>query len=241
MKGPARRSQKAWGVVFDGDDTLWMTEPLYDAARLEARGIVAGAGLDGATWEERERVIDVENVARFGFNMERFPTSCVEAYEELCRKTGRAVDPVTAERVRQAARLVFEGDPPLAAEARETLLVLRAKGARLALLTKGDRDLQESRIARSGLRDLFHVIRIVFEKSPADILEAVAALRIDVSSAWMVGNSVRSDVLPAIEAGLRVVWIPAHVWEHERALDHMAPESVVTATRLADIPALIEI
>jgi putative hydrolase of the HAD superfamily len=227
------------GVVFDGDDTLWSTEQLYDDARSRARNVVAESGLDAAKWEEWERRIDVQNVDMLGYSMERFPTSCVQAYEELCRSTRRDVDTATADRVRQAARSVFERDPPLVSGARETLTFLRAKGIRLALLTKGDHDLQSRRMERSGLRDLFDVVKIVPEKSPAIIRDVVAALGVDVGSAWMVGNSIRSDVLPAIDAGLRAVWISAHVWEYERAYDQVAVDGVITASHLADVPALI--
>ena len=227
------------GVIFDGDDTLWNTEHLYDDARSRARVIVDESGLDGAMWEERERSIDVENVANFGYSMERFPASCVQAYEDLCRQTAQPPDTKTAERIRQAARSVFEQDPPLVPGAREALTLLRAKGARLALLTKGDRELQSRRIERSGLSGLFDVIRIVPEKSPAVIRDVVAALGVDISSAWMVGNSVRSDVIPAMKAGLRAVQIPAHVWEYERTQDHSAADGLITASHLADIPALI--
>jgi putative hydrolase of the HAD superfamily len=228
------------GVVFDGDDTLWNTEQLYDDARALARGVVEKSGLDGAKWERRERVIDVENVDKLGFSTERFPTSCVQAYEDLCRKSSRAIDVNIVEDIRQAARSVFERDPVLAPGAREILTALRARGVKLALLTKGDHELQSRRMERSGLRELFDVIQIVPEKSPAIIRSVVATLGVDVGSAWMVGNSVRSDVLPAIKAGLRAVWIDAHVWEYERAFDPSGVEGVFSAARLAEIPSLIE-
>jgi putative hydrolase of the HAD superfamily len=235
MNQRERHSEEDLGVVFDGDDTLWSTEQLYDEARSRARRIVSDAGIDGVAWEERERQIDVTNVAKFGFSTTRFPTSCVQAYEELCRITGRNVDIATSELIRKEARWVFEHDPPIISGARETLLSLRESGVRLALLTKGDRELQTRRIERSGLRDLFDIIRIVSEKSPAVILDVVAALGVSVSSAWMVGNSMRSDVLPALEAGLRAIWIPAHVWEHEQTYDHAAAPKAITASRLEDI------
>src|ERR1700722_1035885 len=92
MNQRERHFEEDFGVVFDGDDTLWSTEQLYDEARSRARRIVSDAGIDGAAWEERERQIDVRNVAKFGFSTTRFPTSCVQAYEELCRTTGRNVD-----------------------------------------------------------------------------------------------------------------------------------------------------
>src|ERR1700689_2606557 len=96
------------GIVFDGDDTLWSTEQLYDDARSRARDVVAASGLDGAKWEEFERRIDVQNVNQLGYSMERFPGSCIQAYEDLCHRSGYAADPDISVRVRQAARSVFE-------------------------------------------------------------------------------------------------------------------------------------
>lgn len=227
------------GIIFDGDDTLWRTEQLYDDARSGVRLIVHGSGLEGAVWEELERSIDVENVANLGYSVKRFPQSCVQAYEELCRRTARPPNKKMIENIRKTASSVFRQDPPLVPGARETLTLLRAKGARLALLTKGDRELQSRRIERSGLREFFDVIRIVPEKSPTVICEVVAALGVHRDCAWVVGNSIRSDVIPAIKAGLRVVQIPSHVWEYERAQDHLPTDGLITASHLADIPALI--
>jgi putative hydrolase of the HAD superfamily len=227
------------GVIFDGDDTLWSSEQLYDVARSQARDIVSKSGFDGARWEERERVVDVQNVAKYRYSTQRFPSSCIQAYEELCSSTGRAVEQPIAEQILRTAQSVFERDPPLVPGARETLALLRSQGARLALLTKGDHELQLRRVERSGLREFFHIIRIVPEKSPEIIREVVAALGVDAGSAWMVGNSMRSDVVPAMSAGLRTVRIPAHVWEHERTHDHLTLDGVITASHLVDVPALI--
>jgi putative hydrolase of the HAD superfamily len=149
------------GVIFDGDDTLWSSEQLYDEARSKARFIVSKSGLDGGQWEERERIVDVENVAKFRYSLQRFPSSCVQAYEELCVQKERPVDRQIAEQILRTARSVFERDPPLVPGAVETLALLRSRGIRLALLTKGDYELQSRRIEQSGLREFFHVIRIV--------------------------------------------------------------------------------
>jgi putative hydrolase of the HAD superfamily len=227
------------GVVFDGDDTLWSTEQLYDDARSRARDVVGESGEDAAKWEERERHIDVQNVDKFGYSIVRFPTSCVQAYEELCRSSGRPVNTDISNRIRQAAQSVFEHDPSLVPGARETLTFLRARGARLALLTKGDQELQLRRVDRSGLRDLFDVIKIVPEKSPTVIRDTLAALGVNKDSAWMVGNSIRSDVLPAIDAGIRAIWIKAHVWEYEKGCDQLLVGRAIAASDVKDIPAIV--
>jgi putative hydrolase of the HAD superfamily len=203
----AHSPRSTFAVVFDGDDTLWRTEQLYDDARARARKVVAEFGMDAARWEECERRLDVQNVETLGYSKDRFPTSCVQAYEEICERTGCLRDDDIANQIRRAAQSAFDHDPPLVSGARETLILLRQRGARLALLTKGDRELQSRKIESSGLADLFDVIQIVPVKSPEIIRDVVAALGVDVTSAWMVGNSIRSDVRPAINAGLRAVWI----------------------------------
>lgn len=227
-------------VVFDGDDTLWSTERLYDEARSAARAIVAACRLDAERWEALERRMDVENVAHFGYSSQRFPTSCVQAYEAVAAHSQQAPDTTVAERIRAAASTVFARDPPLVSGALETVSVLRARGVRLALLTKGEHQVQLRRIECSGLAAFFDVIEIVPEKTPETIRFVVATLGIEPSAAWMVGNSVRSDILPALAAGLHAIWIDAHVWEHERTHDHLVDDRVVVATALADILEVIK-
>jgi putative hydrolase of the HAD superfamily len=233
-------SGSAVAVVFVGDDTLWSTEPLYDLARQLARAEVARSGIDDIEWERLERQLDVENVSQFGFNTDRFPTSCVQAYEALCRTGNRRPDAEVAERVRSAARRVFTEDPPLVPGARDTLEALRARGARLALLTKGDRELQASRVERSGIANFFDVIRIVPEKVSDTFREIVAALGAVPEHSWSVGNSIRSDILPAVESGLRAVWIDAHVWEHERFHGNFVHDRVFTVSSISDVADVIE-
>ena len=234
-----RKADPRMAVVFDGDDTLWSTEPLYDAARDRARDEVEHAGLDGHEWERLERRIDVDNVSRFGFSTERFPTSCVEAYDALC--AAKSVTPTTdvRQRIADAARTVFSTDPLLLPHAREILEQLREQGIRLALLTKGDAVLQRRRIDHSGLARMFDIIRVVDEKSPETFQEVVNSLSAQPERSWSIGNSIKSDVLPAIEAHLRAVWIDAHVWEHETLSNLPKNQSVLVANSIAQVPELI--
>jgi putative hydrolase of the HAD superfamily len=199
------------------------------------------AGLDGAEWEALERQIDVENVRHLGFSVERFPMSCVQAYEAIALASNVPANPAVIERVRSAARTVFSEDPPIIPGARELLESLSAQGAKLALLTKGDLDLQMRRIDRSGLADLFDVIHIVLEKPPAAFRDIVTELDVEPKDAWSVGNSVRSDILPAIEAGLRGVWIDAHVWEHERFHGTFTHEQVLVVDDISRVTEAIEV
>src|SRR5689334_3199748 len=113
---------RVWkAVIFDGDDTLWETEKLYDQARQRARARVETAGLDGARWEELEREIDVRNVRVLGHSAERFPTSCAQAYEAICHEARRPPDAGVRDEVATAARAVFDADAALFPHAHATL------------------------------------------------------------------------------------------------------------------------
>ncbi len=233
------RQAERLAVVFDGDDTLWSTEALYDRARDTTREVVSAAGLDGAAWEALERRIDVENVKTFGYSPLRFPTSCVQAYETLCRVQNQKVDDTILARIQVTASAVFECEPPVMPSAAATLSLLRSRGVRLALLTKGDLVIQQRRIESSGLSHFFDLTRIVSEKTAATINEVVDRLGAKARYTWMVGNSLRSDILPALEAGLQALWIDAHVWEHERSHDHVVDQRMVALTSLAEVPSQI--
>lgn len=223
------------GIVFDGDDTLWETEWLYDDARQRARAVVEAAGLDGTRWEVLERAIDITNVARFGYDPERFPTSCAEAYEQVCAEEDRIVNPAELEAVVGAARTVFERKAPLVERAKETLEDLASRGVRMALLTKGDRDVQLRRVEQSGLASLFDLIEIVDEKTPETISTVVARLGVSTSDAAFVGNSVRSDILPSLAAGVQPIWVDAHVWEYEQNHDELPAEGIIEIDRLSSL------
>jgi putative hydrolase of the HAD superfamily len=225
-------------IVFDGDDTLWSTEPLYDDARLTARHVIEEAGNDGARWEELERRLDIENVKQYGHSPERFPTSCVQAYEAVCRAQGLPVDRAVSAAVAAAAQTVFEREAPLLPHAKETLTELRARGFRLALLTKGDSELQRRRIEQSGLAPLFEVVEVVDRKTPESIRSVLDHLGVDPECVLSVGNSIRSDILPSLAAGVRSVWIDAHVWEYERNHDVLDDDRVL---QVDDLSRLLEV
>jgi putative hydrolase of the HAD superfamily len=222
-------------IVFDGDDTLWETERLYDEARARARRVVERAGLDGEAWEATERVLDVENVAHLGHTEQRFPTSCAQAYEQACAAAGDPTEKDVLEAIKAAAQTVFGRKAPVVAGAEETLAALREMGLLLVLLTKGEPRLQGRRVDDSGLRDFFDLVEIVEEKSPETILEVLHRLGVEPHEALTIGNSVRSDVLPSLAAGVTPVWIDAHVWEYERQYDDFPSHEVSEAEDLRDV------
>lgn len=225
-------------VVFDGDDTLWSTEHLYDEARAAAGHVVEATGLSFDAWWAEQLHIDVVNTTRFGLRAERFPTSCVEAYELLAEASGQQPDRLVAERVWEEAVGVFRAVAPLKPGVEATLEGLR-QDHQLVLLTQGDPRVQVKRLNDSGLESKFDEVVIVEKKSAAVLAALLAELNVPSSRAWMVGNSVPSDVNPALAVGMHAIWIDAHVWQHERRESVVESSGLVSAARISDVPAIV--
>ena len=225
-------------IIFDGDDTLWETERLYDRAREDAAKIVQAAGLPAGLWEDIERKLDVANVARFGLSSLRFPSSCVEAYYRVAALSKAAVSDTTEQRIRAAAESVFCATAPTVPGARRVLTAVR-RYYRTVLLTQGEPEVQRHRIATSHLTDLFDAVEIVDSKEPSVFETTLAAMAAEPAASWMVGNSVRSDVNPAVATGMNAIWVNAHVWEYERSCDVVDSNAVHVAESLDAVPRII--
>jgi len=212
--GGALSRSRFRAVIFDGDDTLWLTEGLYDVARSRARDLVEQAGLDGSEWEQKQRRRDLENVVAHGHTVDRFPRSCVEALD-LTFGTSASLTAELRERVADAARSVFTAQAPLREGAREVLGELKCRGIRLALLSKGDERVQRRRVTDSGLTGYFELVSIVDAKTPQAFVSVLRQLALSADDVVSVGNSVASDIQPSLAAGITAVWLPAYVWEYE--------------------------
>lgn len=226
-------------AIFDGDDTLWRTEVLYDRAREATRAIVSRYGANPSEWEARQRVIDVQNVAVYGFSSARFPASCLQAFREVCSESGYEITNEMEQRVLHAAQGVFRKNPKRIPYAISVLRALNVRGVRLGLLTKGDPTVQADRIERSGLSSFFACVEIVEEKTPRSIRRMLRKLGVAAPNAWMIGNSLRSDILPALEVGVRGVWIEAPVWEYERVEVRSDEALVYKASDIRDVLKVI--
>ena len=205
-------------VGFDGDDTLWQSERGFHVAQDEIRSILA----DHCAPEVLDRhLIEVErvNLHRYGYGAKAFTLSVLETATEL------AGDRLTVDDV----RAILDVGKRLLAHPVELLdgveEAVRAAAARypIVLVTKGDLFHQESKVAGSGLGDLFSGVEIVSEKDPQVYRGVMGKYGVPPDRFVMVGNSLRSDVLPVIEAGGHAVHVPYPVtWTHE----HVPPEAL---------------
>jgi putative hydrolase of the HAD superfamily len=210
--GPSERA-----VVFDGDDTLWDTQVLYDMAKNEFFQVLGDLGFARDVVATKFAEIDVGNVERLGLSRLRFPTSMRQTYEFLCEATGEGVrDDVSAHVARIAGR-VFESTPVVRPDAVEALSLIGAY-YRLVLFTAGDEEVQWMRVRQSGLQSRFDVVEVLPQKTSETWARLLRSKGLRASATWSIGNSVRSDINPALDLGLRCVLVSGGGWEFERAL-----------------------
>ncbi len=225
-------------VIFDGDDTLWLVEQLYDQALDRAQDLVESAGLQATEWRRTQRAIDLNNVQIHGMSRRRLPASSREATVAVAHRHRVAASPELLRAVVEASETVFEAVAPPMPDV-ETVLADLAPHFRLALLTKGDPLVQRKRVADSGLAPWFQQVDIVPEKNDSSFCSLLHGFNVTPSRAWSVGNSLASDINPALRLGLHAVWIDAHVWEHEKREESPADPRVVVVEALKELPSIL--
>ena len=197
-------------LIMDADDTLWENNIYFEQA---IHAFVTFLDHSRLSREEVRSVLDeVERL--MGYGTVNFTKSLVETYRRLAEKDLQEED---IEQVRRFGEQIGNQPLQLLEGVRETLDYLSPRHD-LFLLTKGDNEEQKLKVERSGIEEYFKQVLIVPEKDIITYHRVVNELQIDPQRAWMIGNSPRSDINPALAVGLNAVYIPhPHTWhlEHE--------------------------
>jgi putative hydrolase of the HAD superfamily len=201
-------------LVFDADDTLWENNVLFERVIDTYLDWLAHPTLDRAA--TRAVLDDVEraNVVEHGYGTASFLRSLHDCFERLSE---RPASPAEAREIEQLASALAFHEVELMPGVAETLTDLGSRHD-LLLLTKGDRAEQQRKIDASGLAHHFASVHIVAEKDAGTYRSIVAEQGLEPGTTWMIGNSPRSDILPARAVGLNAVFIPhPHTWvlEHD--------------------------
>lgn len=223
-------------IAFDADDTLWHNETYYLETGASFKQLLAAY----VRPEEIERVlgeIEIRNVALYGYGIKSYTLSMLEA--AIALTGGR----ITGKEMRQILEL---GQEMLRAEVRlfeaaEPTLAELARAYDLMLITKGDLLEQGNKVTRSGLQNYFRHVEIVQDKTAASYRRLLERHGILPAQFIMVGNSLRSDILPVLEIGARAVYIPyQHTWAHERVAESdLLQRNYYELETLAQLPALL--
>jgi putative hydrolase of the HAD superfamily len=227
-------------IGFDADDTLWQNEAFFRLTQDRFSDLLADhAEVDHL--HDRLLAAERRNLGHYGFGVKGFTLSMIETAIEVTE--GRVPASIIAE-IMAAGREMLAHPIELLPHAQAAVEAL-AKSHRVLLVTKGDLLDQERKLAQSGLGDLFHAVEIVSNKT-APVYAGIFARHGDgPDRALMVGNSMKSDVLPALQAGAWGVYVPHGLtWALEAAdppEDHPRYHALESLSGLADLVSLIEI
>ncbi len=200
-------------IAFDADDTLWHNERLYVSAQARFKELLAH--YHSPEWiDERLFQAEMRNLPHFGYGIKAFALSMIETAGDLTegRISGHDIQAII-----DAAKEMLAAEVELLEHVAETIARLADTYA-LMLITKGDLRDQETKIARSGLGPHFRHVEIVSDKSPESYSRLLKRHAIAPERFLMVGNSLRSDILPVLALGASAVYVPYRLtWAHEVA------------------------
>jgi putative hydrolase of the HAD superfamily len=224
-------------VGLDGDDTLWHNETRFNVTQGELRDLLRRHVPD-ADVDTHLADTEMRNLGMYGYGVKAFTLSMIETAIQVTRGKIPATDLEVI--LGWGKRMLME--PTELLDGVEMTLKLLGKRYDLLLITKGDLFDQESKLARSGLAGLFLGVEIVSEKDVESYRRILERRGIKPEEFVMVGNSLRSDVVPVLELGARAVHIPYEVtWHHEHVPDESLPrdgwyriDSITELSRLLD-------
>jgi putative hydrolase of the HAD superfamily len=208
-------------LLIDADDTLWENNIYFERAIAAFISFLNHHEYSPAAVRQTLNAVERDTILAHGYGLTSFTRSLVDCFERL---SPDAVTDEKRERIRGFARTIAEQEIELLPGVAETLADLAARH-HLILMTKGNHAEQADKLARSGLAGHFAAVEIVAEKDPATYRGAILRQNIAARSAWMIGNSPKSDINPALAAGLHAVFLfHKDTWVLEHAALDAAPE-----------------
>jgi len=223
-------------IGFDADDTLWVNETYFREAEEEVGRLLSHYETPNKIDQELF-LMEMKNLPTYGYGVKGFVLSIIELAIELSNGT---VSNQIISKILDIGKDMINKPIELLDGVEEALKAL-SKDYRLIVATKGDLLDQERKLDKSGLLQYFHHIEVLSEKKEANYEKLLNHLDIDPSNFLMIGNSLKSDILPLVNIGAKAIHIPFHTtWEHEKVSDKKANgEGYKTVERLTDIIELL--
>jgi putative hydrolase of the HAD superfamily len=231
---PRAKSLLSQTLLIDADDTLWENNIYFE--RAIARFISFLNHHEFSPEQVREVLNDVERecIVTHGYGLHSFAHALIATFERL---SVAAVTPELHAQIHGFAHSIADHPVELLPEVPETLRYLSQRH-RVILMTKGAVSEQWGKVERSGLKDSFAAVEIVAEKDPAAYTRVVEKYSLAHNATWMVGNSPKSDINPALAAGLHAVFVPhGNTWilEHEEVNPAPAEQKLLIVGRFAEL------
>tara|TARA_R110002074_G_scaffold151351_1_gene305023 strand:- start:1341 stop:2039 length:699 start_codon:yes stop_codon:yes gene_type:complete len=218
-------------IGFDADDTLWVNETYFRDTENKFADLLEKYETKNKIDQELFKT-EIKNLDLYGYGIKGFMLSMIEcaldlSNNEVSSKTIGAMLDLGKEMIAQPVELLNGVE--------EVLKSLKDK-YRLIVLTKGDLLDQERKLEKSGLSEYFHHVEVLSDKKEKNYSDLLEHLQILPSEFLMIGNSLKSDVLPLVEIGARAIHVPFHTtWEHEEVKDPIENNGYMTISTLTDI------
>lgn len=225
-------------AIFDLDDCLVMNIHHYWACKEMFKYVLCNLGFHEFEGKIVDKLseFDAAGEDSHGFTSKRFPSAMVETYEFYCSQIGLEPDENTRDGIYDIGMSVYRHKPVLYPGALELLELLKARGYKLACVTKGDEELQLQKLERAGIGGYFDCVVVV----PSNKREAVQKLLnehsdIPKSSFFFVGNSLKTDMAAALDCGITGIWIPCYTWDFEEVEDESFTEGMLRFESLTEL------
>ena len=224
-------------IGFDADDTLWVNEPYYREAEDEFVKLVTAYGVDVDVAEALFNT-EIANLDLYGFGIKAFVLSLVECAIEV---TGGRVSAQTISGILGLGKGMLQRPIELLDHIKEVLEVL-APEYKLIVATKGDLLDQERKMKRSSISSYFHHIEVMSDKQEEHYIQLLHHLEIPPEQFLMIGNSMKSDVIPPLNLGAWAIHIPFYTtWAHEEVKEDPVSEKFFRVKGIREVPDLIRL
>ena len=222
-------------IAFDADDTLWVNETYFRQAEYEFARLLSSFETENIINQELFKK-EMENLELYGYGIKGFVLSMIESAMELSNNN------ITNESISKIINLGKEmlEKPIELLDGVEDVLKYLSTEYKLILATKGDLLDQERKLEKSGLFNYFDHIEILSDKKTKNYQRLIKFLDIDASEFLMIGNSLKSDVLPLIKIGAQAIHVPFHTtWEHEKVVVESDKKHYKTLDSLSETLVLL--
>lgn len=223
-------------IAFDADDTLWVNEPYFREAEEEFAKLLSAYETENKIHQELYKK-EIDNLPLYGYGVKGFMLSLIECALEL---SNYQLSNDAIEQIIEIGKTMLNKPIELLDGVEEVLSKLKNR-YKIILATKGDLLDQERKLKKSGLLHYFDHIEVLSDKKEANYKRLIHSLDILPSELLMIGNSLKSDVLPLIDVGAQAIHIPYHTtWEHEKVNVTTKENEYKTVNSLVDILPLLE-
>ncbi len=225
-------------ICFDADDTLWVNEPYFREAEKKFCNLLK-------EYKSKDEIlntlykIEMDNIPLYGYGIKSFLLAMIETIAEV---TNNKADINMVNKAIGFGKEIFSKPIDILEGVKEVLDALKDRYL-LVVATKGDLLDQERKLYKSGLADYFHHIEIMSNKEKQDYSKLLKHLDCNAKNFLMVGNSIKSDIIPVLKLGGNAIHIPFHTtWIHEHVEDDLIPENYVKVENIKDvIPYLMDV